>query len=71
MSQITDEVIRKLDAHYIASLIADKDSQRKEIDLLHQTIGCLEWKLEDRESQIKHLTQQLESLSRCIRTGTP
>ena len=69
MSQITDEVIRKLDADYIASLIADKESQRKEIEVLQQTIGGLEWKLEDREIKIRLLKKQIERMREF--TGTP
>ena len=69
MSQITDEVIRKLDAHYIASLIVDKESQRKEIEVLQQTIGGLEWKLEDREIKIRLLKKQIERMREF--TGTP
>ena len=69
MSTITDEVIRKLDADYIASLIADKESQRKEIEVLQQTIGGLEWNLEDREIKIRLLKKQIERMREF--TGTP
>lgn len=47
------------------------NQQRNDMDLLHQKIGGLEWKLMQRDREIKNMKRNIQAIIQTDGTGTP